>query len=222
MLHSDTISFLTELKNNNNRIWFEANRQRYETVRQYAQAFATTMLEELQSIDSYLAGVKPKDCLFRIHRDIRFSNDKSPYKTHIGIIFTPNRRYAEHAGYYLHIEPDNCFIGGGIYMPSSNLVKQIRTEIAHSCDEISAILSNPNFTTYFSDFDYEDGLFLKKPPQGYSNSHPCIEWLKLKSFTVSKNFDHQIIKSTDLKNFALNHFKAIKPLNDFLNQSIHW
>ncbi|HON17610.1 MAG TPA: DUF2461 domain-containing protein [Salinivirgaceae bacterium] len=220
MLHPDTIPFLSELKANNHRPWFQQNRNRYEAIRSKLLEFVSNVLVAMQSIDSRLVGVEPKQCIFRINRDIRFSNDKSPYKTHFGIILAPNRRFADFAGYYLHIEPNNCFIGGGIYMPSSIILKKIRVEIADFYDDIFSILSAESFKNSYQGFEIEPSLCLKNPPAGYSSDHPAIDLLKLKSFTVSKAFNHDLIQTDDFQRFVIEHFTLIKPINDFLNRSL--
>ena len=221
MLHPETLQFYSDLSLNNYKEWFHANRPRYDIAKADYLQLATTLLEEMQKVDPTLANLQPKQCIFRINRDIRFSKDKTPYKSHLGIGLSNNKNMSENAGYYLHIDPMGSFLAGGIHMPPSDTMKKIRKEIATFHEDLEAIFDHPEFKSRFNGFDTDERLKLKRPPQGYSADDKAIEFLKYKSFTVSKPFDISLVTDPKGVNFVLEHFKILKPLNDFLNRSFY-
>jgi uncharacterized protein (TIGR02453 family) len=217
MITSETYDFLRELKENNNREWFDSNRKRYEKIRENLVQVTEILIHEISQIDRSVAGLVPKDCLFRINRDIRFSNDKSPYKTNMGVFIAPGGKNSINAGYYMHIEPGGSFIGGGIYMPPSPVLKTIREEILNNYEEFTEIISHKDFTSNFSTFWGEK---LKTKPKGFPDDFEGIEYLRLKNYTVLKEMnDKQMISST-LIDTIKKVFGALYPLNRFINNAI--
>ncbi len=221
MLNHETLKFYHDLRLNNNREWFQINRSRYEVAKDDYLQLAGNILERMKQVDFTLANLEPKNCVFRINRDIRFSPDKSPYKTHLGIVFSGDRNMSERAGYYLHIDEAGCFLAGGIYMPQSEALKSLRREIADFHDDLTAIFNNKEFKSRFAGFDREENIVLKRPPQGYSADDKAIEYLKFKSYTVSKPFDISLVTNPKSIDFVIEHFTHLKPLNDFLNRAFH-
>lgn len=217
MIISDTYSFLTQLQTNNNKEWFDANRKRYESVRQNISHIAEIMIHEISQFDKSVSGLLPKDCIFRINRDIRFSADKSPYKTNSGIFVCPGGKNSGMAGYYLHIEPGNSFLSGGIYMPSSPALKAIREEIYHNYEEFLGIVQDKTFKSAFTAFWGEK---LKTKPKGFPDDFVGMEYLKLKNFTVLKSVSEQVMTSNKLLEEMRTVYKALYPLNHFINQAI--
>lgn len=220
MLQSSTLEFLLDLKQNNNRDWFLANKARYDNFKKDYHLLIGVILEKLKLIDASLSMVEVKDCAFRINRDIRFSKDKSPYKTHIAIGISADGKKNMKATYYVHIEQDACFVGGGIYCPMPEHLAKIRKEIAFFYDDLNEIISDKKFKNAFNSLTKEAGQFLVNPPKGYDKEHPAIELLKLKSFTAGTTFD---IKDSLNSNFAdkiAAQLSLIKPLNDFLNRAL--
>jgi uncharacterized protein (TIGR02453 family) len=213
------LKFLKSLAKNNDRDWFEKNKSRYLEAKQGFQDFVAALLEEMIKFDEGLAGLDAKKLPFRIYRDVRFSKDKSPYKTNMGAGFSPKGRLIQEPGYYLHIEPGNkSFIAGGIYMPDKDNLAKIRQEIDYNSDDLRKILNHKTFKKVFSGFSDFDKL--KVMPKGYPKDHPHIEWLKLKSYIVSHTFtDGEVTDKKFLKTVAA-HTKAIKPLNDFIKEAI--
>ena len=188
---AETIEFLTELAQHNERSWFDANRERYEgCVREPALAFIDAMREPLASISpSFLAVAKKTGgSLMRIHRDTRFSKDKRPYKTNIGIQFRHSQGRDIHApGYYLHLDPEQAFIGTGLWHPDRVALAAIRDAISEHPERWIAVRDERAFTRHFE----LQGDSLSRPPRGYAADHPCIDDLKRKDFIAVKSLDHE-------------------------------
>jgi len=176
------------------------------------------VLTEIVKFDKALGGLDPKKLPFRIYRDVRFSKDKSPYKTNMGAGFSPNGKLVEEPGYYLHLEPGKSFIAGGIYMPNPTNLTKIRQEIDYNTDKLNKVMKSKTFKSLFNGFDEFDKL--KTVPKGYAKDHPAIEILKLKSFIVSSPFSDKEVADKKFVKKAAQVAKAIKPLNDFLKEAI--
>ena len=192
---SSIFDFLNRLKENNTKDWFDANRKDYEQLKVNLKDAATEMINRIILFDPPIAALEPKDCLFRINRDVRFSTNKSPYKTNIGMSFTKGGKKSMYAGYYLQIQPgDESFVAGGLYMPPTEIVKKVRDQIDYNPKEIEKIIGNKTFIKYF---DKISGAKLIKPPKGYDANHPQIELLKHKSFLMwHKITDAELLKMT--------------------------
>ncbi|MBL0099359.1 MAG: DUF2461 domain-containing protein [Saprospiraceae bacterium] len=221
MLQQETIGFLKELRQNNNKEWFDQNRKRYEKVKADYLGLAGRLLEAMQKEDPTLDGVTAKECIFRINRDIRFSNDKTPYKTNLGIALHPGGKKFNMAAYYIHIEPDGqSFAGGGIWMPDKALLSKIRKELHYFYSDFQEVLANPGFKKTFKDLDIEEGQKLSRPPKGYEANDPAIEYLKLKSFTASAPIAGELLTSVKLVPHIMDVLKNIKPLIHFINRGL--
>lgn len=213
------LKFLKDIKKNNDRVWFEKNKSRYLEAKQIFEDFVAALLSEFSKFDSSVGGLDPKKLPFRIYRDVRFSKDKSPYKTNMGAGFSPNGKLVQEPGYYIHIEPGKSFVAGGIYMPDATNLAKIRQEIDYNFAKLKKVTNASRFKKSFDGFDEFDKL--KTMPKGYPKDHPQIELLKLKSFIVSHNFsDKEVMDPKFVKNVA-SYAKAIKPLNDFIKEAQH-
>lgn len=211
------LDFLTDLKNHNTKEWFDENRKSYENLKKEFVLFLDQIIKKLSHINPDFADLEGKKCLFRINRDIRFSKDKSPYKTNFGAHFTTsNEKGKGGAGYYLHIEPKNTFIGGGIWMPEAATLNNIRQEIDYNFKEFEKIINAPKFK---SEFNQVDGEKLKNPPKGYDKENPAIEFLKNKSFVVSKKLADKEITAAAFTANILQIFEAMTPFISFLNKA---
>ncbi len=218
MLQASTIQFLIDLKENNNKIWFEANKTAYETAKKDFEQFVGQVLDKMTAIIPELANQKPKDCVFRIFRDVRFSKDKSPYKPNFGAVFAKGGRKSMGAGYYIHLEPNgSCFAGGGIWMPENNILKAIRQEIDYNLDEFESIVNNKKFKTMYPAVEGEK---LKNPPQGYDANHKAIEYLKLKSFTVHHQVSDNLLLKKDFAENVFEMFETMTPFIHFLDRAV--
>ena len=217
MILPDAYKFLSELKENNNKAWFDENRKRYEQIRQSVVLTAELLIHEISDFDKSVSGIQPKNCIFRINRDIRFSNDKSPYKTNMGIFVTPGGKNASMAGYYMHIEPGNSFLSGGIYIPPSPVLKAIRQEIYSNYDEFLGIINDSEFKDEFTDFWGEK---LKTKPKGFPDDFEGLEYLRLKHYAVIKPENDELMTSEKLIGEIRKVYAALYPLNRFINQAI--
>jgi uncharacterized protein (TIGR02453 family) len=213
------LTFLTKLAKNNNRDWFEKNKDTYLEAKDHYEVFVTQMLNELIKFEPALGGLNPKKIPFRIYRDVRFSKDKSPYKINMGGGFSPNGKMEQEPGYYLHIQPGNkSFVAGGLYMPDPGNLAKIRQEIDYNPDKLLKILKDKKFKKWYDGFDDWDRL--KTVPKGYAKDHPQIEILKNKSFTTSHAFTDKEVKDKKFLKQVIEACKALKPLNDYLKDSI--
>lgn len=213
----ETLVFLADLKENNTREWFEANRERYESARNNFKDFVTELINRIGAWDEGIKKLHAKDCIFRIYRDVRFSKNKDPYKTHFGAWMNARGRKSESAGYYFHLEPGNNFIAGGVYMPPAAELKAIRQEIDYNLNDFEQILKSPDFKKYFGTLGGEK---LKTAPKDYPKDHPAIEWLKHKDFIMEHYLEDEDVLSEDLLENCDNIYRAMIPLNRFMNEAL--
>lgn len=219
MINKQTLAFLKTLAKNNNKTWFDNNREKYQAAKEDFEHFVGEVIAGLGKIDSGLASLSPKDCIFRQYRDIRFSKDKTPYKIHMGAYFNKGGKKVNTPGYYLHIQPGKSMIAGGLYQPEAKDLAKVRQEIDYNPKEWEAILSNKELRRHFSVVpDTSDRL--TRLPKGYDASNPMIDHLKLKSFVVTQPLaDDEITNKAFLKNL-LRAYKALEPMITFLSRSI--
>ena len=221
----EILRFLGELSANNNREWFAENKAWYPEC--YAQfvAFSAEYLKRLSEIDPSLAGLQPKDCIWRIYRDVRFSHDKRPYKEWFGVFpatGVPGQpktwgKKSMRGGYYVHIQPGQCMFAGGIWDPGKELLDALRKEIEANYEEVEGIMAAPSWQKYFSDdFDPYWGM-LKKVPAGFDPAFKHAEWLKHKTYTFSTPLTDEQVSSPDFIDQIIDIAAAGKPMNDFLN-----
>jgi uncharacterized protein (TIGR02453 family) len=205
--------FLSELRDNNHKEWFDSHRKRYESLRADWIKFVDQLIQEIAIFDPDIAGLVAKDCIFRINKDIRFSKDKSPYKTNFGASINIGGKKEFVGGYYLHFAPDEMFAAGGIYMPSPQKLAAMRQEIDYNFEAFQKIVHSKASLKRFSKLDGEK---LARPPKGYEADNPAIEYLKMKSFIWTEHFTlDQFAKKTLLKDLSKSYLE-MKPLNDFI------
>lgn len=220
MLSKDTLQFLDDLKANNNRDWFLENKKRYEVFKNDYVQTASDLLDVLKPLDASLEMLEAKKCTFRINRDIRFSKDKTPYKTHLSFWFSSGAKGQNRSGYYIHLEKGASFIAGGLYCPEADDLKKIRKEIAFFYDDLQEILDEKNFKREFGNFAREEKNTLKNPPRGYEKEHPAIDFLKLKSFESAQKIDISAATKKDFVTIMGQKLIVLKPLNDFINRAL--
>jgi uncharacterized protein (TIGR02453 family) len=218
MLQSSTIQFLKALKKNNNKEWFDKNRKIYEQAKADYLNFVTIMLNEIQGFDTSLMELQPKQCIFRLNRDVRFSKNKDPYKTNFGASFSKGAKKIQTAGYYFHLEPGENFVGGGLWMPMAPDLNKVRQEIDYCFKEFSSILKKPAFKSTYGDMD--NSMKLVRPPKGFDVDNPALEYLKLKSFVVTRSIKDTELTDKQLVKNVVKDFKTITPLVHFLNRAI--
>ena len=212
------ISFLRSLRAHNDREWFNAHKERYMKVKAEVEALTEKLIAGIAEFDPDASRLKPSDCLYRIYRDTRFSADKTPYKTHIGIyINPPYGKKNPRCGYYLHIEPDNTMVAGGCWCPEGEMLKAIRQDIYDNVEEYLEIIESPDFTRYYTQMG--DNL-LKTAPKGFPKDWPHIDLLKPRDFTAYSPMTADDLASPNLLADILTRMRAVKPLNDFFNFTI--
>lgn len=214
-IHKETLNFLVELKGNNKRDWFNSNKDLYHTAHQNLCDFVSVLIEKIAQFDNSVDGLDPKKCIFRIYKDIRFSKDKSPYKTHFGAIISENGLSGS-SGYYLHIEPDASMLGGGAYHPEPDLLRQIRQKISQNPDAYTKIIKNSHFKKNFGEIS---GERLKNVPKGFDKNNPMSNYLKLKDFVMIHKIDNEKLLSEDFADYCATIFKSMVSFNSFLHSS---
>ena len=217
---TQAFAFLHGLKKNNTKVWFDVHRDEYEEyLREPSKAFVETMAEHIKDAGLPLVA-NPKRSLFRINRDIRFSKDKSPYKTHIGIVFpVDGLKEDEWTGMYLGMEPEGkngmrAYVGGGAHEPSSPYLKRLREKIAKEYKTFDKLVTDKNFLK-----EYPNGVTGKsliRPPKGFDEDHPAIKWLKMKDFGFGADITKEELMSPKLPKLLIAKFTAgIKILDYF-------
>jgi len=219
MIQASTLKFLKDLKKNNNKSWFDGHRKDYETAKSGFAVFIEQVIKGIADFDAPIGNLSVKECIFRINRDVRFSKDKSPYKSNMSGYFNRGGKKSNGAGYYVHIEPGKSFAAGGMWMPLPADLAKIRQEIDYGFKEWKHFLNSKGFKKMFpAGPDSSDVLV--RPPKGYEASNPAIDYLKMKSFVVRRPFTDAEVQSKVFTKELSKTFAAMKPLVDFLNTAI--
>ncbi|TDB67031.1 DUF2461 domain-containing protein [Arundinibacter roseus] len=218
MLSSTTFHFLQELAENNSRDWFQENRRRYEVAKSDFENLVEKLIQEVQTFQD-LGATKPKDCIFRINRDVRFSKDKSPYKKWFAAGIGPGGRHSGRVDYYLHVQPGNqTFLGAGMWSPTPEHLAKFRQEIDYNPQDLKKIIENPVFREFFPEIH---GETMKTSPKGYDRSHPEIELLRRKQLFFSHTFTDKEVLSPQFVTAVSKGIQLLKPYTDFLNYIFH-
>lgn len=217
MITARTLKFLKQLAANNNKEWMDANRGEYEYAKQNYLELVTAVLKEMTAFEPGFADIPAKGCIFRLNRDVRFSEDKSPYKTHFGAFFSTGGKKSPNAGYYFHLQPGACFLAGGAWMPPADMLKNIRQEIDYDLPGFEAIVNDKAFKKLYGGIEGEQ---LKKAPQGYAIDNPAIEYLRFKSFTVTSPLTDDAVTDKAFAKKLAGSFKVMQPFIGFLNRGL--
>lgn len=218
MIQPETLAFITDVANNNNREWFAEHKDRYELAKADVLQFVEKLIPLLAAADpEFSAETSAKKCLLRIYRDVRFSKNKDPYKNNYGISFAVRGKGVNEPGYYLHIQPGSCFFGAGFWMPEAADLKKIREEIDYNTSEFLEIIEAKSFKNTFQ-LSQEDKL--KKAPKGYETDHPQIELLKLKSFIATFPIKDEEFFKPAIVNQLKNAFESVYPFILFLRKAV--
>lgn len=219
MLDKDIYPFFIELKQNNHKDWFDLNRKRYEHLRQNFVAFTKEVIQGIAEFDPSIALQDASKAVFRINRDVRFSANKDPYKTHIAFSLSPGGRTSEFASYYFQLDPANPFAGAGVYAPQPDTLKAIRNEMYFNPDAFLKSIQTPKFKKIFGDLDEIESL--KKAPKGFEDAaDKIIPYLKHKHFVASVGLQKKDIFSADFAQKLVEIYKAEKEFVAFLNDAI--
>jgi len=224
MLTSDSLQFLYDLSQNNNRDWFEKNKKRYESMlKKPFEATVAAIIERVQAFEPAYGPLVPKDCIFRIYRDIRFSKDKLPYKTNVAASFNPkgiksNADAMSYPGYYLHLEFGSLWIGGGGYFLDKEPLHKVRTAIAQDPEAFHTLLAAPDFMEKFGGLAV--GETNKVMPAEFKEAAQSEPLLRNKQFYFMSEMEPEIALRADFPDFIAGYFRAGKPLNDWLRRVV--
>lgn len=214
MLDANTLQFLKALAANNNRDWFIKNRPRYDAAKADLEKLVEVLLSEVSRFEE-LGNTKVKDCIFRINRDVRFSKNKAPYKTHLAAGIGPGGKSSGRIDYYLHIQPDGeSFLGGGMWESTPAQLAKYRQEVDYNAHELKAIINNPAFRAFFPEIWGES---LKTAPKGFPKDHPEIALLRRKQMFFMHKFSDKEVTSPQFTEEVIKGIKLLKPYTDFLN-----
>lgn len=209
------LEFLRELRKNNNRVYFNENKASYLAAKGAFEELVGGLIDDVVAFDDGVKYLSPQDCIFRIYRDVRFSPNKQPYKTHFGAYIAPKGgRKSVLGGYYIHLEPDNCLLGGGIYCTDSPMLKKLRQGIFDNYGDLKSIVNAPDFKKNLKIVSSES---LKKVPAGFPKDFEGVEWLKYKNYQLWHPMSDDEMANPQARERLLDVFKAMKPFNDFFN-----
>jgi len=206
----ELLSFLEDIKENNNKEWFTANKKRHDFAKKQLEDFAKNLSVLMQKHDN----IDPKPKVFRIYRDVRFSTDKTPYKTNFAGSFS-RQTAALRGGYYFHIEPNNTFVGGGFWDPSKEDLQLLRLQIQQDAEPLRAVINAKDFKNYFGQLE---GDQLKTSPKGFDNDEPNIDLLRHKNFLVMHKFTNQQILQNDFAEQVNDGFKKMRGFFDVMSE----
>lgn len=211
------LKFLKDLSANNNRNWFQENKDRYEAARKEFCELLEELIKGISLFDPSVSHLEPRDCIFRIYRDVRFSHDKSPYKTHFGGFISAKGKKSLHCGYYIHLEPGNCLYAAGTYGLSTKILQAIRWSIYNGIDEYLDIIQNKKFKRLFPTVGNEK---MKTAPKGFPKDFQHMDLLKEKEFCLYHNLSDSFFSGQDVVPQLLEICETSKPFLDFLNETI--
>ncbi len=219
MLPAHIFRFLKDLQKNNDRSWFEAHRPQYENAKAGFLIFTQEVIKGISKFDPPIGELVAKNCTFRINRDVRFSKNKAPYKNNMSAYFNKAGKKGNGAGYYIHIQPGASFAAAGIWQPEPGDLSKIRQEIDYNFVEWKKIINGPAFKKLFPNgIDATDSLI--RPPKGYDEDNPAIDFLKLKSFVVRSPIEEASTTSKTFAKDVAKAFQAMQPMINFLNRAL--
>ena len=219
MIQKSTIAFLKKIKTNNNRDWFVKNKHLYLLAKEDVEKSLEEIITKIKTFDKRISPeINAKKCMFRIYRDVRFSKDKRPYKNNLGASVNPKGKKDISPGYYIHIEPNNSFVAGGMWMPSAPELAKIRQEIDYNLNEFTKITNDKNFKKIVGTLNQNDKLV--NIPKGFPKDHKGIEFLKLKSFIAVGSIKEKDVQSKNFIKSVILICKTLQPLNNFLQRAI--
>lgn len=216
----EIFEFLYSIQQNNNREWFQAHKDLYKRAEAHANEIAEQLIEGISAFDASCKGLTVKDCTYRIYRDLRFSPDKRPYKTHIGIYVCPGGKKSQLAGYYFHLQPededylDGCLISAGLYNPSKEMLKAVRDEILYNGEPFAEALAKAKNFVFF------ESSMMTRVPLGYPKDHPYADYLRLRNYAIGQPISKKRLQSKNLLKWALDEFQTAYDFNRLLNNIV--
>jgi len=220
MISSPTLAFLKALKKNNNKAWFDEHRENYNAAKYNFEEFVVLLLQKMIEFDEDMKELIPKNCTFRINRDVRFSKNKTPYKINLSASFNRGGKKSMYGGYYFHLQPgNNNFVGGGLWRPEPADLKKLRQEIDYCFPEFKKIIGAPAFKKHYGGLEKDENQMLLNIPKGYDKENPAADYLRMKNFIATKNLSDDDVLSPKLVNEVIQSFKALMPLVKFINRA---
>jgi uncharacterized protein (TIGR02453 family) len=213
MIEKSTLDFLKKLGKNNNREWYHANKDLYEKAKANIEDFTMVLLNLMAEFEPSVAGRMPDECLFRIYRDTRFSNDKTPYKTNFGIALNNKKSSGQSGVFYVHIEPGSSAVYCGAHLPEPQFLLKIRKNIENRFDEFKKIINASDFRKFYEEILADT---LKNVPRGFNKESRAAEYLKFKEYIVGSGFTDAEVLSADFVKAVVRRLKAAKKSNDFI------
>ncbi|PJZ68420.1 TIGR02453 family protein [Leptospira perolatii] len=216
MLQKSTLDFLKSLAKNNNKLWFEKNKESFQSAKEDFELMITELIAKLSKLNPPLAHIDPKKCIFRIYRDVRFSKNKDPYKTNFGAAISETGKGLDRALFYLHVQPGNeSFLAGGLYMPESKKLQAVRTKILKDPKKWEKLISESKFKKTFGGLS---DMKLKTVPRGFAKDHPMAETLKYTSYVVERKLEDATLLSKNLITMCADSYKLLLPFNQYFNE----
>lgn len=212
MISKENFKFLKEVEKNNNRDWFQSNKDFYHRAHENTISFAEKLIQKMKKHD-HIENETGKKSVFRIYNDVRFSKDKSPYKSHWGV-FLKRATEELRGGYYVHLKPGNTFLGCGFWQPNSDDIKLIRSHIDQDDKPLRKILKSKKFKDHFGELKGDE---VKTAPKGYSKDHPSIDLIRKKGLVAIRNFKDKEVLSNEFADDVISSFKAIRPFFDYMS-----
>lgn len=214
-INKETLDFFKEIESNNNKAWFEANKKRWEAVKENYASFMEALQARIQEIDS-IVFKEPQKYVSRINRDFRFTKDKSPYRNNIWSLIERDENEKK-SRFYIQIQPNDSFVAAGLWSPDNDTLKKVRQEIDYNSSEFHQIINKPSLKDYFGAVG---GEALARPPKGYDAANPNIELLKLKQYIAKRNFSDEVVLSANFIDDVVLAYQEALPLLKFLDSAI--
>ncbi|MCM1042482.1 MAG: DUF2461 domain-containing protein [Bacteroides sp.] len=216
---SGVLDFLKRLSENNDRDWFNAHKDEYLQAKAKVETFVAWVLAGMQKFDRELALVDPRKCMYRIYRDIRFSNDKRPYKDYMGIFISKEGRHGSCSGYYIHLQPGQSFCGAGVYGLPPEKQKKVRDGIYFQSQALRNILQAPHMKKVYGG-TMDESARMKVAPKGYDRDFPDMDLLKFRYYFVSRHLTDRQVSAPDFAAAVLENMRVAYPFNKFLNETL--
>lgn len=215
----DIIHYLEGLQKNNNRPWFQEHKAEFDTLRSQFEQAVNILIQRISLFDPEIRGMEPKDCIYRIYRDIRFSADKTPYKNYFSAYIALGGRKSERAGYYIHLQPGHCMLSGGVWCPAPKLLKMLRQSVFDHIEEFTEILEEPEFRKSFPDME---GEVLQRLPQAFQGEKdfPRPDLLKRKDYVIAGVKPLSFFDQSDWIGATAAEFEKMVAFNRFLNYTV--
>jgi len=220
MIKASTLKFIKDLEKNNNKPWFEANRNKYENAKADFEQFVQEIIDKHGKNDPDIATLTAKQTTFRINRDVRFSKDKSPYKNNMGSYMARGGKKSIFAGYYFHCQPGKSFAGGGLWMPQPADLSRVRQEIDYNLDEFKSIVESRKFRSVYGGLSNDPEYTLTRVPKGFEADNPAAPYLKYKSYVALAPITNAELTSKEGEKKIVKAFETLQPLIAFLNRGL--